>query len=199
MTPVGTATATHTFKVVVAGSFAVGKSTLIREISDSDVVGTEAPTSGAEATVKGTTTVGMEYGTLTVGAGAEAVELRLHGLPGQDRFRFMWDIVATGADGILLLVDATRPETWAETAVMAAYLTGPATGDANPPLLLAVNRSGGDVELLASVADALGLGGSGVVPCEVVDPDSVREAMVSLLLHVLDGLDAATDPDDDQP
>ena len=116
--------ADHTFKVVVAGAFGVGKSTLIRAVSDAAVVGTEAPTSGSEATVKATTTVGMEYGTFTVGRGAGAVELRLYGLPGQERFRFMWDIVAVGADGVLLLVDATRPDTWEDAAAAAEWPFG---------------------------------------------------------------------------
>ncbi len=182
----GTVAATHTFKVVVAGTFAVGKSTLIREISDTDVVGTEAPTSGDEAVVKGTTTVGMEYGTLTVGDGEGAVELRLHGLPGQDRFRFMWDIVSTGADGFLLLVDASRPDTWAETADMARHLQA----DASAPLLVGVNRADGDGELVDRLAHAIGVPIDLLVPCEVVDPDSARTAVVTLLLLVLDALDA---------
>lgn len=199
-----TATAAHTFKVVVAGTFAVGKSTLIRQISETEVVGTEAATSGSEAAVKDTTTVGMEYGTFTVGDGASAVELLLHGLPGQDRFRFMWDIVSTGADAFLLLVDATRPETWAETSDMADHLL---RREPPAPVLVGVNRAGDAATAettVAAVATALGLAPVPHVACDVLDPASARAALVELLLLVLDGLDeppprAAPAPADPPP
>lgn len=187
-----TAVATHAFKVVVAGSFATGKSTLIRQISDTDVVGTEAPTSGSEASVKDTTTVGMEYGTLAVGDGDTTVELSLFGLPGQERFRFLWDIVSSGADGFLLLVDASRPDTWAETAEMADRLLQ----HADTPLVVGVNRLDGDDALLDDVVAALGIEGAVHVPCEVVDRASVREALITVLLLVLDRLDRTDDLDD---
>jgi len=179
-----TAVAAHAFKVVVAGSFATGKSTLIREISDTEVVGTEAPTSGAEASVKGSTTVGMEYGTLLVGDGDQAVELSLFGVPGQERFRFLWDIVAAGADGFLLLVDAARPETWPETADMARRLSG----HEGTPLVVGVNRVAGDADRFDEVVEALGVPHVVHVPCEVVDPRSAREALVTVLVLVLDRL-----------
>lgn len=176
---------THTFKVVVAGSFASGKTTLIEHISDTEVVGTEAPTSGAEAGVKQTTTVGMEYGTLTIGEGAAAVTLALYGVPGQARFRFLWDIVAEGTDGFLLLVDARQPATWPETVEMAAHFRS----QTSVPLVIGVNRTGGDPELMASVVESLALAGVEYVECEVIEADSARNALVSVLLEILDDLD----------
>jgi signal recognition particle receptor subunit beta len=183
----------HSFKIVVAGSFAAGKSTLIREISDTGVVGTEAPTSGPESLVKETTTVGTEFGTLTVGEPDDAVELLLHGLPGQERFRFMWDIVAIGADGFVLLVDAERPETWPESAAMAAYLEEQITA----PVVVGVNRARARPDLVAQVAAALGRSDLVLVPCDVTDRSSARELVVELLLLVLDRLDGAEELDDD--
>ena len=180
----------HSFKIVVAGSFAAGKSTLIREISDTGVVGTEAPTSGPEALVKGTTTVGTEFGTLTIGDADDAVELLLHGLPGQDRFRFMWDIVAVGADGFVLLVDAERPETWAESAAMADHLRT----QVDAPLVVGVNRARGRPDLVTEVEAALGRD-LFLFPCDVTDHASARELVVELLLLVLDGLAADDDLD----
>src|SRR5690349_7409502 len=109
-----TITDTFEFKVVVAGPFASGKTTFISVISDSSVVGTEAPTSGEDASVKATTTVGMEYGTYEVTDGGLHVVLHLYGVPGQSRFEFMWDIVGEGMDGLLVIVDATDPSTWSE-------------------------------------------------------------------------------------
>ena len=170
----------HTFKVVVAGSFACGKTTLIRQISDSDVVGTEAPTSGLEADVKTTTTVGMEFGTHTVGSGADAVTLSLFGVPGQERFRFMWDIVSSGADGFLVLADASRPDTWAETAEMAAHLRS----RNRTPMLLGVNRAQQDDELFHRVTTAISVPGMSSLACDVTDRRSTVDALVSLLLSI---------------
>ncbi|HWJ61913.1 MAG TPA: hypothetical protein VNS19_08070 [Acidimicrobiales bacterium] len=187
---VGADPVAHSFKVVVAGSFAAGKSTLIREISDTGVVGTEAPTSGPESLVKDTTTVGTEFGTLTVGDPDDPVELLLHGLPGQDRFRFMWDIVSIGADGFVLLVDAERPDTWDESAAMAAYLLD----QVDAPMVVGVNRGRNRPELVTAVGQALGRDDLPLVPCDVTDRFSARELVVELLLLVLDALPEDPDP-----
>lgn len=187
---VGADLVAHSFKIVVAGSFAAGKSTLIRAISDTEVVGTEAPTSGPEALVKDTTTVGTEFGTLTVGDPEESVELLLHGLPGQDRFRFMWDIVSLGADGFVLLVDVERPDTWAETASMAAYLLE----QVDVPMVVGANRGRDRPDLVDALASAVGHG-LPIVACDVTDPFSARELVVELLLLVLDTLPEEPDPD----
>lgn len=181
-------TVAHSFKIVVAGPFAAGKSTLIREISDTGVVGTEAPTSGPESLVKETTTVGTEFGTLTIGDDDDAVELLLHGLPGQERFRFMWDIVTVGADGFVLLVDAEQPGTWAETAAMADALHA----QVDVPLVVGVNRARDRPDLVAEVGLALGRDDLLLFPCDVTDHFSARELVVELLLLVLD-----TIPEDD--
>lgn len=191
---VGAEPVAQSFKIVVAGSFAAGKSTLIREISDTGVVGTEAPTSGPESLVKETTTVGTEFGTLTVGDGDDAVELLLHGLPGQDRFRFMWDIVSIGADGFLLLVDAEQPDTWAESAAMASYLQG----QIDAPMVVGVNRARDRPDLVGAVGAALGRDDLPLVACDVTDRFSARELVVELLLLVLDGL-TGEDATDDEP
>lgn len=191
---VGADPVAQSFKVVVAGSFAAGKSTLIREISDTGVVGTEAPTSGPESLVKDTTTVGTEFGTLTVGDADDAVELLLHGLPGQERFRFMWDIVSLGADGFLLLVDAEQPDTWAESAAMAEYLLA----QVHAPMVVGVNRALSRPDLVDAVGEALGRDDLPLVPCDVTDRFSARELVVELLLLVLDAL-ADEDPTLDTP
>ena len=124
------------FKVVVAGPFAAGKTTLIQASSDIPLVGTEAPTSGPESSVKAMTTVGMEYGTLTFAGELFDAELRLYGVPGQDRFSFMWDIMAVGMDGLFILVDAGRPETWSESAAVARHFAG----IAHTPTIIGVNH-----------------------------------------------------------
>ena len=187
---VGADPVAHSFKIVVAGSFAAGKSTLIRAISDTGVVGTEAPTSGPEALVKDTTTVGTEFGTFTLGDPDGTVELLLHGLPGQDRFRFMWDIVSRGADGFVLLVDVEQPETWAEAAAMGAYLVE----QVDVPLVIGANRGRTNLDLVGALGAATGLRAP-VVACDVTDPVSARALVVELLVLVLDALPDEPDPD----
>jgi hypothetical protein len=174
----------HEFKVVVAGPFASGKSTLIRAISASAVVGTEQPTSGAEAATKATTTVGMEYGTYSIAEPDLTIDLNLYGVPGQTRFSFMWDIVADGMDGLVLLVDATAPATWAEAAEVGRHFQE----RCDPPMVVGVNRAALDERRVQDVRGALDGLGAAVVGCDVTDHTSARTVLVELLLLVMERL-----------
>lgn len=171
------------FKVVVAGPFAAGKTTLIQASSDIPLVGTEAPTSGPESSVKAMTTVGMEYGTLTFAGELFDAELRLYGVPGQDRFSFMWDIMAVGMDGLFILVDAGRPETWSESAAVARHFAG----IAHTPTIIGVNHREGDPvdDLLPNIASELNLGHTRLVPFNVMNRSESRDALVELLIEIL--------------
>ncbi len=172
------------FKIVVAGPFAAGKTTMINAISDDDVVGTEAPTSGAEAAVKATTTVGMEYGTLRAAGEGFSAELSIYGVPGQERFKFMWDIVGTGMDGFFLLVDASRPETWSDSLAVGNYFRQ----TRSTPIVVGVNRAAGRPDLVDEIRTAVPLEGAHYLGFDVVDRDGVRGALVELLGLVLDSL-----------
>jgi signal recognition particle receptor subunit beta len=83
-----------------------GKTTAIRAISDIATVQTEAQNLDKSRHGKAETTVGFDYGEVRLEGGEV---LRLYGLPGQERFDFMWKILSQGAFGVVLLVDNSQP------------------------------------------------------------------------------------------
>lgn len=94
-------------KIVFTGAMGAGKTTAIRGISDQAALSTEVPMSVGATQDKRFTTVGFDYGECRLD---DAVTLRLFGTPGQERFRFMWDILAAGAFGLVILADNSRPD-----------------------------------------------------------------------------------------
>src|SRR5512143_3843505 len=103
----------QTVKMVITGPYASGKTEFIKSISEIDVVTTEAGVSSGtyEATIKDSTTVAMDFGRITVD---DDLVLYLFGTPGQRRFDFMWEILAEGMLGFVVMVDSTKPETFRE-------------------------------------------------------------------------------------
>jgi len=100
-------------KIIIAGGFGVGKTTTVAAISEIVPLTTEAEMTAAglgvddpgDAQDKSTTTVAMDFGRVTID---EHLKLYLFGTPGQARFGFMWDDLARGALGALVVVDSRR-------------------------------------------------------------------------------------------
>ena len=100
-------------KILIAGGFGAGKTTLVAAISEVRPLLTEERLSSAGAGLddlrgvvgKTTTTVAMDFGRITI---SERLVLYLFGVPGQERFWFMWDELAYGALGAVVLADVRR-------------------------------------------------------------------------------------------
>ena len=93
-------------KILFTGTMGAGKTTAIGAVSEITPLSTDVRNSDA-STNKAMTTVGLDYGELTLDNGDK---LRLYGTPGQKRFDFMWNILAKGALGLVILIDNSQPD-----------------------------------------------------------------------------------------
>ena len=170
-------------KILISGGFGVGKTTAIGALSDIPPLTTEAAMTTAAAAVddrgqrdrKTTTTVALDFGRVTIDA---SIVLYMFGTPGQDRFGFMWNDLAEGALGGLVLVDTSR---LADCFVAIDYFER-----IGLPFVVAVNQFEGRHNLgLADVRAATDVDPH--VPVIGVDARD-RESMKGLVLTLLDVL-----------
>lgn len=95
-----------TMRAVVAGTVGAGKSTLVRTLSEIEVVDTDRTATDQTTLLKPETTVALDFGRLIL---APNMDLHIYGTPGQARFDFMWELLIQNAHGYILLVAAHRP------------------------------------------------------------------------------------------
>ena len=171
-------------KVLIAGGFGVGKTTLVRSLSEIPPLLTEQAMTSASIGVddadavpdKSTTTVAMDFGRLTVD---ESLILYLFGTPGQSRFWFMWDELARGSVGAVVLVDLRR--------IDDCFPAIDFFENRRLPFVVGVNRfPGADEYDVDTVRDALALPSDcPLVWMDARDPQSSRDALVTLVEHAL--------------
>ncbi|MGW3496461.1 GTP-binding protein [Streptomyces sp. NPDC001020] len=172
-------------KIVVAGGFGVGKTTLVTAVSEITPLQTEAVMTAAsegtddlsETPDKVTTTVAMDFGRITLG---DDLVLYLFGTPGQQRFWFMWDDLVRGAIGAIVLADTRRLE---DCFPALDYFES-----SGMPYVVAVNHFDGS-ELFdpEDVRDALTIPAH--IPVMIMDARrriSAVETLLALVGHALD-------------
>ncbi|MFE0208834.1 ATP/GTP-binding protein [Streptomyces sp. NPDC058985] len=124
-------------KIVVVGGFGVGKTTLVRSVSEIRPLNTEEVMTQAgvgvdetgDVTAKTTTTVAFDFGRISLN---DRVVLYLFGAPGQERFWFLWDRLFSGTLGAVVLVDTRRmDDSWYAIDRLEHHGT---------PFVVAVNR-----------------------------------------------------------
>jgi signal recognition particle receptor subunit beta len=171
-------------KLLIAGGFGVGKTTMVASISEITPLRTEERLSDLSVGVddltgverKTTTTVALDFGRITIGSD---VVLYLFGTPGQNRFWFMWKEISRGALGAVVLADTRRLEDC--FAAVDFFETR------RIPFVVGVNCfEGADLYDENEIRDALEIGSQVPVQlCDVRRRDSSRQVLVTLLEHAL--------------
>jgi len=177
--------ATQTVKMVVTGPFNSGKTQFVGSISEIDVVSTERKISSEAEKVKEQTTVAMDFGRITVD---DDLILYLFGTPGQRRFDFMWEILAEGMLGFVVIVDSSRPETFREAkSILETFRAYAPT-----PYVVAANKQDvQDAWALDDLRIALRLeDGVKLLPCVAKDKESVKNVLLELLYGILEEMDS---------
>jgi uncharacterized protein len=170
-------------KMLVAGGFGVGKTTMVASISEIAPLRTEELLSELSHDIddltgvehKTTTTVAMDFGRITIN---RHLVLYLFGTPGQDRFWFMWNELSTGAIGAVVLADTRRLEN--------CFAAVDFFERRHIPFVIAVNCFDGTQNYTTDeVRHAIDIDDVPIILCDVRNRESSKQVLIHLTEHVL--------------
>jgi uncharacterized protein len=180
----GPALGTSAVKVLIAGGFGVGKTTMVTSVSEIQPLRTEEMISAISNRVddvsgvegKRTTTVALDFGRITIN---RSLILYLFGTPGQERFWFMWDELATGALGAVVLADTRRLD--------GCFASVDFFERRKIPFIVALNNfDGRQAYTVDEVRDAADLDEDvPVLQCDARDRESSKTVLETLLQHLI--------------
>ena len=107
------------YKVLFVGPVASGKTTAVQALCGENIITTSKKTSDEVASIKQETTVSLDYGVLKL---ANGLKVHVYAAPGQERFRFMHDILVKGSIGVILLLSMQHIETEEVGQILYEYL-----------------------------------------------------------------------------
>ncbi len=175
---------TQSVKIVVAGGFGAGKTTLVASVSEITPLTTEEALTQASVGVddvdgveeKRSTTVAFDFGRITIDS---ELVLYLFGTPGQDRFWFMWDELSYGAMGAIVLVDTRR--------LKGSFPAIDYFESRDIPFVIAVNEFDGEhlyepeeIRSALKLVDTIP-----VVFCDARKTDRSKQALIELVKYVI--------------
>ncbi|MFE6165226.1 ATP/GTP-binding protein [Streptomyces sp. NPDC056486] len=190
-TPAGSLPAgSRSVKVMIAGGFGTGKTTMVRSVSDIKPLTTEETLTRASADVdhligvadKTETTVSLDFGRIGLN---EQLVLYLFGTPGQERFWFLWNGLFKGALGAVVLVDTRR--------LASSFRAIEEMEQQGVPFVIALNVfPDSKHHPVEEIRDALDISEHiPVVACDARDRESSRDVLIALIRHLRERSTAA--------
>ncbi|WP_432025954.1 GTP-binding protein [Streptomyces sp. 1222.5] len=176
---------TRSVKVMIAGGFGTGKTTMVRSVSDIKPLTTEETLTQASAGVdhligvaeKTETTVSLDFGKISI---SDSLRLYLFGTPGQERFWFLWNGLCKGALGAVVLVDTRR--------LASSFRAIEEMERLEVPFVIALNVFPDSKEHpIEEIRDALDISPHApIVVCDARDRASSRDVLITLMRHLKD-------------